>query len=277
MITITVHHHHQPHGVCASQPIASAGSPGGQENEPAASLCTKGGSSVQVQYLASRRHFREASGKLNVGPQRSQASASEGKTSSNSIGFHARSVESLKQATNLTTQTEAAASNRDTSSIIHKNKLHSRSISLIINPEFSSDSSAESSSAGGLESTNAHLYRRRSVSRMPRRARLLPVDKQPVLPCEQVAREVNPPTSGGQPVDRRLSEGQAEMVSLGNQPLNPQTAMRQTNSGCLASLTAPREELATATSPSEKLSSSSLEQFRQAGIFLREISDEFFR
>lgn len=250
---------------------------GEQENKLAKARCNaKNASSVQVQYLATRRHFREvAPAKLNIGLEieRQQTAKNKPAELNNNQGefTNQEQVGSPKQAANLMTQTgvSGTTNNITTERSSNNNKLHSRSVSLIVSPEFSSESSTESN-GGSSEATNtAHLYRRRSVSRAPRRARLLLVGSQPAL-------------NRHRPDAERQLDGKVEMVSSSKE-LDP-TRMHLVSSNCNHSInSAPTKDcstdLETSSSPSEEQTvvSDNLEQFRQAGIFLREISDKFFR
>lgn len=288
MITITVHHHHQPTNRAPDSKMEEAN----QENKLTTSACnTKSSgssSSIQVQYSAAARHlhFRESSEKLNRNLPLVSTIGNEIDNNNNFAAFQAKSVESLKQTSGLIAQSASketlkSKSNQSPVSIINctnnnnnnNKKLHSRSISLVINPEFSSDSSTESASSGLESSNNAHLHRRRSVSRATRRTRLLLVGSQPALHRKQVGDTSEPLIS---------LNGQTEMVSRKEQQNNLAAAaayLAAPSSVCLEKLK--REENMDDNAPvqasEEPKLIDSIERFRQAGIILRNISDEFFR
>lgn len=179
------------------------------ELQPQASA---GQSNVQVQYLA--RYFRSSASKRQEKAE----------------------LEPLSQVFEPHSEVPALVKPTNPS-------LHTRSISFVINPQFSEHSDAHT------------LCRRRSLPRLPRRARL-------VLPAAKSSQAQEPDNSG--------SDGSSSSSSTGSQTseLELTCSARLEHECCQA----PKEQLLKAPTTPQ-----SLERLRQTGVLLREISDEFFR
>lgn len=276
MITITVHHQHQQQPCAICSHLAQTAPIMQQENKPKTKHNT---SSVQVQYQLARRHFREASGKINVDWKPVGLAAGQGDTYADQRLASFNSVEAIKQRAGSTrnrTETSAASQSSSSQSLLSENKksnkLHSRSISLIINPEFSSDSS--SSADNELLATNDNLcQRRRTASRQFRRTRLPLMGSQPTLcPGGQIAAAASTAFKDTCQVKTLVPDAcNAESDSLKS---TAQISRIERMGEADASL---RHDKNLSQEDRSRSHPDALERFRQAGIILRNISDEFSR
>lgn len=130
--------------------------------------------------------------------------------------------------------------------------LHSRSVSLIVSPEFSSDSDSEWLAVG----------RRRTLPRLLRRTRLLPVDNTKAAQCgeDQIEQEFRGPEvkPAIKVASNEAEQQQQQSVTVKNE--NKAEAEMELAAGLDTAKLNPEAEVS---------------QWRQTGKWLREISDEF--
>lgn len=221
------------------QPIAKP-----RNNRPIASIKTTTlTSNVEVQYLTAKEYLNL----LDTPPQ--TPTYEKFFTKVPSTTNIATAPTTKMDSNNNTKNNEIVQQNNNKQAQQQKNKLHSRSISLIINPEFIDS-----------DSDNIELNSLRRRKSLPRRTRLRLVTDQKLTTTT---------TSTSQMNEDQMNDND-DHKSANYFEFNCKNADDENNNNN-SSLTELNQNISIATNSSPDI----LEQFRQTGVILRQISDEF--
>lgn len=270
MISITVHHHHQHSQAaisgshkCATETTATSG----QQLES---------SNVQVEYLA--RYFRSANTNQPQAQQHQQLhtrsrshqinpiSQVNKMDSNNNNSTPADKTKDFKHVSDSENDNQQKQQQSARAKTVAPKPVHSRSISLVINPEFCSDSESELA-----------LCRKRSLPRILRRTRLLLVDDNNASPApEKTENTQQPPMdiNNNNEEKRLVAETEEEKLLCSIVQDCNQHNIQMLHQTTQAVANPNIDQLVNLTTDCEE---SSKAVFRQAGLLLRTISDEFFR
>lgn len=238
MINITVHHHHNPHFACLQAPACGAPANIATRQQHKQQTTT---SSVEVHYSGPplRQNNHGIAHRLTA----------ETDLNNNTCDNNDENINLKSKETSVESETSSRQYSKTDQDIEKKRtqskNLHTRSISLIVNPEFSSDSESELA-----------LSRRRSLPRLLRRTRLLLAteaaqNQHHPMNCEEIHSDGS--------LDDQISRAQLDLQV-------PETTLTTAQ---VSHTTISATELA-ALEQAE-----SCARLRETGAFLRQISDEF--